>query len=121
MKRRPCALTRRADDDLTGILDFTATTFGLRQLAAYAAVVDRAVALIAADPARPGSRERSDIRAGVRSFHLELAAGRRGAAAHVIYYTVGPLGDDRVGVLVLRILHERMEPAAKVVKALEPD
>jgi hypothetical protein len=39
----------------------------------------------------------------------------------MIYFAVGQLKDGRDGLIVLRVLHERMEPAAKVIAAVQPD
>jgi len=103
-------LTALADSDIAAILSETAVTFGPRQLAAYAAIIDRGVTMVAEDPHRPGSIDRSEIRPNVRLFHLELAAERRGAAAHCLYYTIGRLSDGSEGVIILRVLHQHMEP-----------
>ena len=70
--------------------------------------------MVAADPMRRGSRPRDDVAAGVRSFHIELAARRRGAAAHLLYYAQGQLDDGREGVIILRVLHERMDPGRHI-------
>ena len=103
-------LTALADRDIAAILSETAVTFGPRQLAAYAAIIDRGVMMVAEDPQRPGSIDRSEIRPDLRLFHLELAVGRRGAAAHCLYCTPGKLSDGSEGVIILRVLHQHMEP-----------
>jgi toxin ParE1/3/4 len=74
--------------------------------------------MVCDDPQRPGSIDRSELAPGVRLFHLELAAGRRGGAAHSLYYSTGRLPDGTIGTVVLRVLHERMEPRHKVVRSL---
>jgi toxin ParE1/3/4 len=101
--------TETAENDIKGILLYTASRFGLLQHRRYAELIDKAASLIAADPMRSGSRIREEVAPGLRSFHLELAAGRRGAAAHVLYYLPGTLDHERAGFVILRILHERMD------------
>jgi len=44
---------------------------------------------------------------------------RRGGAAHCLYYTTGRLPDGAVGTIILRVLHEHMEPRYKVVRSLK--
>ncbi|OJX68588.1 type II toxin-antitoxin system RelE/ParE family toxin [Magnetospirillum sp. 64-120] len=106
-------LTLLAALDVETILNETAATFGHRQMHAYADIIDRAVSQIDADPMRPGSRECWGFSAPIRQYHLELAAGRRGAAAHSLYYRIDP-----EAVSVLRVLHQRMEPATHLIAAL---
>ena len=74
--------------------------------------------MVAEKPERPGSRQRDDLAGGVRSFHVELAARRRGAASHVLYYLRGPLDDGREGVVIARMLHDRMEPLRHMTRGL---
>ena len=47
---------------------------------------------------------------GVRSFHLDNAAGRRSASAHTLYFQT-LAGDGGQTTIILRVLHHRMEPA----------
>jgi toxin ParE1/3/4 len=103
-------LTEAADQDVVDMLRETARRFGPLQRARYAEIISRAVRMIADDPERPTSRRRDDLAPGVRSFHLEIAARRRGAASHVLYYLRGRLDDGSEGVIVVRILYEGMEP-----------
>ena len=67
--------------------------------------------MAAADPGRPGSRARDERGAGIRSFHVELAARRRGAVSHLLYYVSADGAADAAGIVILRILHEAMEPS----------
>ena len=111
---RAFSYARAADRDIKGILEYTQTRFGPRQRDGYAELIDRAASMIASDPARRGSRARDDLVPGLRSFAIELVARRRGAAAHVFYYTLGTLDDGSEGVIILRVLHERMDPARHI-------
>jgi toxin ParE1/3/4 len=108
-------LTEAADDDIAEILQETRRQFGPLQRGKYAALIERAIEMVAEEPERLGSRRRDDLAAGVRSFHIELAAWRRGGASHVVYY----LRDDgRDGGIVARLLHERMEPLRHLTRGL---
>lgn len=106
--------TAAAERDVEAILRGTLRRFGPAQLRGYAAHLERAAALVAADPRRPGTRARPELGEAVRSFHAERAAGRRGAAAHVLFFVALP---EAGAVLVLRVLHEAMDPT----RHLEPD
>ncbi len=55
---------------------------------------------------------------GLRLLHLELASGRRGGAAHCLYYTIGTMPNGAPGTIILRVLHEGMEPRYKVARSL---
>ncbi|MDN5927204.1 MAG: hypothetical protein L0I29_09030, partial [Hyphomicrobiales bacterium] len=92
--------------------------FGPRQVLAYARIIEHGIELVSDDPARPTSLERSELAPGVRLLHLEISSGRRGGAAHCLYYMEGRLSDGSTGVIVLRVLHERMEPRHRVVGTL---
>ena len=93
------------------ILRESARLFGPKQRERYADLIRAAAEMAAADPLRPGSRARDELGAGVRSFHVELAARRRGAASHLLYYVPGGGVPKAVGIVILRILHEAMEPS----------
>jgi toxin ParE1/3/4 len=113
-------LTEQAGVDVEAILEDTATTFGPRQVEVYADLIERAVQRVADDPSHPSTSACNDIGAGVRPYHLELVAGRRGAASHLLYYMLGSLDDNRTGVIILRVLHEHMEPKQRVISAIQP-
>ena len=102
-------LTPAADNDVAAVLSETRTRFGTRQQDVYAALIASAIRLVAAEPMRPGSKDRSDLEEGLRSFPLALAAGRRRAAAHILYYRVAA-GRGADGIEVIRVLHHSMDP-----------
>lgn len=108
-------LTEPAESDIRDILRNTMRMFGPQQVQAYARIVEHGIELIAEDPDRPGSIGRDELVPGVRLLHLEIAAGRRGAAAHCLYYMKSRLSDGTMGVIVLRVLHERMEPRHRLI------
>jgi toxin ParE1/3/4 len=103
--------------DVESILGQSQRMFGPRQRHAYAGIIGDAVDMVASDPLRPGSRNRDELSPDVRSFHLELAAGRRGGASHCLYFMTGTLDDGTDGIIIPRVLHERMEPKRHVADA----
>lgn len=83
--------------------------FGPDQARRYAELFNRIADMAADNPARLGSRDCTPIAEGVRSLHFGIAAGRRAAASHVILYRRERRSDGRLSIL--RVLHERMDPA----------
>jgi toxin ParE1/3/4 len=104
-------LTPAAEQDIADILRDTARMFGPLQRARYALLLAGAADLVAEAPERVGSRRRDDLGPGIWSFHVELAASRRGAASHVLYYIPARFDDGSNGVVIARVLHKSMEPA----------
>ena len=111
-------LTEIAGRDIEAILTYTGQEFGPRQRERYEKLLERGAQLGAENPVRPGSRPRDDLAPGVRSFHLDHAARRRGGAAHILYYLRGEIADGREGVIIARVLHEAMEPARYIARGL---
>jgi toxin ParE1/3/4 len=103
-------LSATALRDIVAILRETKNLFGPRQQERYSSILRIATEMIASEPDRLGSRARDEIAIGIRSFHLELAAGRSGAAAHQLLYKRHVFDDGEQGVMILRVLHEKMEP-----------
>ena len=104
-------LSRLAEADLLGILAASGRQWGSVGERRYAALIAMAMRKVAAEPEGPASRDRAELRPGIRSFHLRHARsgdpeGRVRRPVHVLYYqAVAP------GVIeIVRVLHERMEP-----------
>jgi toxin ParE1/3/4 len=116
---RKYRLTALADADIQDVLSHTLLTFGARQFETYSALIEKTARMVGEEPLRPSSRRREELGPGVRSFHLEIAAGRRGAASHVLYYIPGLLEDGTEGAVILRVLWEGMEPRRLVASGLE--
>jgi toxin ParE1/3/4 len=114
-------LTREAGQDLAEIARYTVATFGAEQAMRYAALIEHALALLQENPLRAASRERDDLRPGVRSLHLSRVAARRHAASHILYYHLAVAGDGGQHVVILRVLHERMEPLKRLIDANSPE
>jgi toxin ParE1/3/4 len=111
-------LTEAAAQDVADILRETGRLCGRLQRRRYGELIERAIVTVAENPERPGSRHRDDLADGVRSFHVELAARRRGAAAQVLYCLRGRLDDGRDGVIIVRALDDRMEPLRHLTRDL---
>ena len=101
--------------DFDEILDETERLFGSLQEERYFGLFLAAVERVAGDPYGIGSKARADLGEGLRSFHIGNAARRRGAAAHVLYYRPTTFADGEAGILIARILHDRMDPERHIV------
>lgn len=112
-------LTEVAGEDIEGILRDTFRLFGPKQLQAYAALIELALDRVGADPSGLGTAAREEVGPHVRSFHLDTVARRRGSASHCLYYLPPAEGEEPVTV-VLRVLHDRMEPRSRV-SSVPPD
>jgi toxin ParE1/3/4 len=99
-----------ADRDIEQILRETVRNFGTHQRRIYATLMEQTFGLLAGEPERPGSKARDDLGSGLRSFHVGHAAQRLTAASHVVFYEVADMSDGRPGVVIIRVLHERMDP-----------
>ena len=100
-------LAPRAAEDLRAILRQTLRHFGTSQYAAYVALMHRAASMVAEEPDRIGSIDRRDIAEGFRAYPVWIAARRRGASPHILFYV-----REAGGIAILRILHASMDPAA---------
>jgi toxin ParE1/3/4 len=110
------ALSRAAEDDIDLILRDTKRMFGRQQKNIYRDIIKRGLDMIGMEPDRAGSWDRGYIFPGLRAFHLELAAGKTGAASHCLYYEMTTLPDGLKGASVSRVLHEDMEPKLHIVR-----
>jgi len=110
-------VTETAKRDFRTVLRDTAEQFGPHQREIIKGLIAKGVEMIAADPERGGSWDRAAVLPGLRAFHLEHAAGRRGAAAHMLYYMIAPAPDGAPCTIILRLLHESMEPGRHVARA----
>lgn len=86
-------LTRRADGDLDGIYEYTIANFGLRQARNYLNGLLRCFEYLGESPA-----------AGSRAERLAPGLRRYPYRSHTVFY----MPEDS-GVLVVRVLHERMD------------
>ena len=110
--------TKEVQADIASILRRTKKLFGPLQVSIYAKIIEGGIAMISADPARPSIIERNDLRPGVRSLHLELVTRRRRSASHMIYFVEMRDADGDPTVVVIGVLHEKMEPKRRLNQAL---
>jgi toxin ParE1/3/4 len=102
-------LTPQAARDIDQILDYTLNAFGISQFRRYQSLLNQAIADIAETPLRGGSKKRAELGDNHRSWHIQLTGKRQGSASHIIfYYCLSP--DPATDIVVLRILHESMDP-----------
>lgn len=87
-------LSRRAEDDLLSIAAYTLETWGEDQAIRYLAQIEACCRTLAENP-RFG-RKCDEVRTGLRRAECGL---------HVLFYR-----EDAGGILVSRILHQRMLP-----------
>ena len=94
--------------DLSGVMEWTVKEFGARAARRYDALIKQALKDIAADPERPGSKERPEIMIeGARTYHLSLSRSRVSGPGvkeprHFLLYRRRDAGV----IEVARILHE---------------
>jgi len=76
-RKHEVRLTSPAQRDLSGVMEWTVREFGPRAALRYDALIKQALKDIAADPERPGSKERPEIMIeGARTYHLSLSRSR---------------------------------------------
>jgi len=105
-------LARPAQLDLGNILATSAERWGAEGQQRYAAVLADAMRQVADEPQGPLTKNRTELRSGIRSFHVRHARRASDAAkvrrpVHVLYYRVAPRGV----IEIVRVLHERMDPS----------
>jgi toxin ParE1/3/4 len=74
-------LTDFADSDIADALSDSYSMFGERQTKRYSEIIKLGFTQLAAEPLRPASKPRPQLGRGVRSFHLQFAAGRMAGPA----------------------------------------
>jgi len=102
MARWRVRLSPSAQRDLAGIIDYSVEAFGVRHARIYRTTLETAISALRAGPDLPGSIDRGDLAAGLRSLHV-ARKGRRGR--HILIYRQG----DQKTVEVVRILHDAMD------------
>ncbi len=95
-------LSAEAEADIDEILGYTLETFGEAQADRYRSLLAEALGELSQRPDVPYSRNRDDVRPGLRSLHI---ARRDNKGRHLILFRTA---DGQV-VDVLRVLHDAME------------
>ncbi|HIJ61418.1 MAG TPA: type II toxin-antitoxin system RelE/ParE family toxin [Rhodospirillaceae bacterium] len=109
-------VTNAARSDFKSILKETRERFGTGQREVYRQLISKAVKMVVGEPERGGSWDRGAVVPGLRAFHLEHAAGRSGAATQALYYALERSSDGSPCVVILRLLHDSMEPKYHIVR-----
>ena len=106
-------LSDAAQADVIDILAWTQEQFAEAARLRYESLIVAALRDVATQPDRPGSIERSELGAGVRSWHLRLSRDHVGAGAgvvhrprHFLIYRFEP-----ALLVVGRVLHDALELA----------
>lgn len=108
-------LTKSARRDIGSILMTSEQRQGHDARTRYAALLLAAMRRVAEDPEGPSTSERSELRPGIRGFHIRHSRNESREApvanpVHVLFYRV-----TRPGIIeIVRVLHERMEPRQHV-------
>lgn len=104
MRQWTVRLTRAAEKDFQGIIEWTIDHFGESQALVYAETLGMAVEALSEGPTLLDARRRDDILKGLCSLHVDRC-GRKGR--HFIMFRVAPSGGDVIEVL--RLLHDSMD------------
>lgn len=86
-------LSARADDDIAAIADYTIKSFGIEQARHYRDGFEQSFQMLAERPLR--GRSASQFAPNLRRWEYE---------SYVIFYV-----PDEQGVLIVRVLHQRMD------------
>jgi toxin ParE1/3/4 len=113
-------LSEPAGADVAATLRNSEERHGKQARIRYRACLTAAMRRIAADPNGRSTVDRSELRPGMRSFHIRHSRNESREApvanpVHVIFYRVIEAGI----VEIVRVLHERMEPERHVGSADE--
>jgi len=104
-------LSDAAQADVIGILAWTQEQFDEAARLRYESLIVAALRDVATQPDRPGSVERPELGAGVRSWHLRLSRDHVGTGARVVrrprHFLV--YRSEPVLLVVGRVLHDAME------------
>jgi toxin ParE1/3/4 len=108
-------LSGPAKADIASVLRTSETMHGLQARIRYRAQLTAAMRRIAADPQGRSTVDRSELFAGLRSFHIRYARAQSREApvanpVHVIHYRMVEPGL----IEIVRVLHERMVPGRHV-------
>jgi toxin ParE1/3/4 len=111
--QRKAVLSVEARRDLREILIWTQAKFGRDATLRYEDLIIRTLRDIAADTEGPGSKDRSDLQAGVRSYHLSFSRERARTSLGIVrnprHFVIYRARDNPSIIDILRILHDSRE------------
>jgi len=104
-------LSHAAQADILDILTWTQRQFGDVARRRYEALILTALRDVATQPDRPGSMERPELGAAIRSWHLRLSRERSRTENGVVYRPRHFLiyRSEPKSIAVGRVLHDAME------------
>jgi toxin ParE1/3/4 len=105
-------LSPSARTDIREVLLWSQERFGQRAAMRYRDLLKQALRDIAADPNRPGSRERPELARGVRTYHLFFSRDRARSGLGVVqrprhFVVYRHRGEDTIDII--RVLHDARE------------
>jgi len=114
----PYEILPAAEAEIIRILLHSEAEFGWAARDRYEVLIFTAIADLAANPNRPGRRERRELGCDTRSWHLRLSRERArmdtgivNDPRHLIFYRV------EAGVVIIeRVLHERQDAGRHFVR-----
>ena len=115
-------LSRLAQMDVARIFAQSGELWGAEAERRYAVTLAAAMRQVAANPRGLVTRGRDELLPGIRSFHLRHArvddpTSRVRRPVHVLYYRA--FGPELIEIV--RVLHERMEPARQITEIPEDE
>jgi toxin ParE1/3/4 len=110
-------ISRPARADLERILEISLERWGEGGQERYRELLEAALHAIASEPEGPLTRDRGLLGGRLRSFHLRHARHPHGVhdPVHILYYR----WTRSSSIEVVRILHERMDPATHLDAATQ--
>lgn len=105
-------LSKDAKADIAAILHTSRTVHGEAARVRYRGLIAATLRRIASDPDGPPTMDRSTFAPGLRSLHTfhardQSREARVAAPVHVVYFK----SIDARTVAIVRVLHDRMDPA----------
>jgi toxin ParE1/3/4 len=109
-------LSQPARADVERILAVSAERWGSDGQRRYIDLLTTAMRKLIAEPQGPGTRDRSELLPGIRSFHIRHARtsdprARVRHPVHILYYRIV----EPNLIEVVRVLHDRMEPGRHMI------
>jgi toxin ParE1/3/4 len=108
-RRLRIVLSPSARSDIREALLWSQERFGERTAARYRDLLKQALRDIAADPERPGSRERAELARGIRTYHLFFSRDRARSDLGIVknprhFLVYRRRGEDVIDIV--RVLHD---------------